>query len=147
MHISRLNFTVSRKHRLQLVVVRALGQALDEQVEEALFSLGTLVLPLVVQNLDLFPVELELARLLDGQVGGLLAFKLNVSEASRLSVGEEFELAGADGSKGEEGIVELLLGDRKINELDDQVRLGLHKVALLQVAANVILSDLRVVHL
>lgn len=138
MHISRLNFTVSRKHCLQLVVVRALGQALDEQVEEALFSLGTLVLPLVVQNLDLFPVELELARLLDGQVGGLLAFELNVSEASRLSVGEEFELAGADGSEGEEGIVELLLGDRKINELDDQVRLGLHKVALLQVAANVI---------
>ena len=146
-HISRLNFTVLSKHSLELVVARALRQALDEQVEEALFRLGTLLLPLMVQNLDFLPVELERARLLDGQVGGLLAFELDVSEASRLAVGEEFKLTRADGSEGEEGIVELLLRDRKINELDDQVSLGLHEVALLEVAADVVRSNLRVVHL
>jgi len=145
-NVSRLNFTVLLEHCLQTVVVRALRQTLDEQVEEALLSFGALFLTLMVQNLDLLAVEFECAALCDRQVGSILALKLNVAEASRLSVGEQLELTRADSAKLGEGIIELLLSHLRVNELHDQVGLGLHEVAFLQVAANKIGPNLRVVY-
>ena len=129
----------------QAVVVGALRQTLDEQVEEGFLRLGALLLTLMVQNLDLLAVEFESAALSDGQIGGILILELNVAEASRLAVWEKLELAGADGAELSKGVIELLLSHTDINELHDQVGLGLHEVAFLQVAANEVGSDLRVI--
>lgn len=118
---------------------------MDEQVEEGFLRLGALLLTLMVQNLDLLAVEFEGAALSDGQIGGILILELNVAEASRLTVWEKLELAGADGAELSKGVIELLLSHTDVNELHDQVGLGLHEVAFLQVAANEVGSDLCVI--
>ena len=143
--MSRLNLTVLSEHLSQTVVVGALRQTLDEQVEEAAVRLRTLLLSLMIQNLDLLAVEFERAALLNSLVGVLLSLKLNVAEATGLAVGEEFKLAGTDRAKLSERVVELLLSHASVNELHDQVGLGLHEVTFLQVAADKVLSDLSVV--
>ena len=51
--MSRLNLTELGEHRLELVVVGALRQTLDEQVKEAALLLRTLLLALVIENLHL----------------------------------------------------------------------------------------------
>ena len=91
--MSRLNLTVLSEHFSQTVVVGALRQTLNEQVEEAAVRLWALLLSLVIQNLNLLAVEFELAALLNSLVGVLLSLELNVAEATRLAVGEEFKLA------------------------------------------------------
>ena len=91
--MSRLNLTKLGEHFSQTLVVGALRQTLDEQVEEAAVRLWALLLSLVIQNLNLLAVEFELAALLNSLVGVLLSLELNVAEATRLAVGEEFKLA------------------------------------------------------
>ena len=101
----------------------------------------------MIQNLDLLAVKFELAALRNRQVGCLLALELDVAEAPRLAVREELKLTGADGAILHKGVVELLLGHAGINELHHQVGLGLHEVAFLHVAADVVVPDLRIVEL
>ena len=59
LNMSRLNFPELSEHLLESLVVGARGQALHEQVEEAAFASLALLAALVVQNLDLLPVDLE----------------------------------------------------------------------------------------
>jgi len=147
LHMSRLNLTKLGEHRLKLIVISALDQTLDEEVKEFAILLRTLLLTLMIENLYFLTVEFELAALRDRQVCRLLTLELNVAKAPRLTVGEELELARADGAKRCESVVELLLSHADVDELHHQISLGLHKVALLHVAADVVVSNLRVVNL
>ena len=144
--MSRLNFTKLGKHCLKPFVVRASRQALDKEVEEtALRGFRALGSSLMGQNLDLLSVQLEDFGLGEGHCGGLFALKLNVSKATRFAVGEKFQLAGSNRTELHEGFVQLLLSHSSVNRLDNQIRFGLHEVALLKVAADEVVSNARVV--
>ena len=84
-----------------------------------------------MEHFNLFAVKLENSGLFYSVGCGLLAFKLDVSEASAFTVGVELKLTRANWSEGQERIVELLLGHLEVNIADQHVRLGLHKVAFL----------------
>jgi len=112
LHMSRLNFAEFSKHLSQLVVVSAGWETLYEQVEEVTLLALALVSPLVSQHLDGLVIERDLARLFDRGVRRVFVLKLNVAEASALAIGVELKLARADGPKGDEGVIELLLSDR-----------------------------------
>lgn len=136
LNVGGLNFTVFNKHLAELVVGGAGRQALNEDVKEASFVALALLAALVSQNLNFFAVELEDLGLGESGRGGVLALELNVSKASALAVRIELQLAGSDGSECQESFVELLLRDAEVNVAHEQVRLGLHEVAFLQVAAD-----------
>lgn len=99
------------------------------------------------EHFDLLAVELNLTGLCDSGSGRLLCFELDVSEASSLTIWVKFELAGANWADSREFIEELLLGDCKVDVTHEHVRLGLHEVAFLQIATDVVVADLRVVKL
>lgn len=120
---------------------------MDKDVEEAAFSSLTLVTSLMSEHLNLLAIELELLRFGDSRRSRALIFELNVAEAAALSVGVKLEFARADWANGGKCLVELLLGDGKVDVADEDVGLWLHKVTFLKVAANEICTDLRVVHL
>lgn len=147
LHMSRLNFTKLSKHSFQTVVVSAGWQALNKDVQEAALAALTLLTALMGQHFNFLAVELEDLGLGDGGRGGILALELNVSEATAFAVWEELKLARANGAKGRKRIVELLLGDSVVDVANEDVGLWLHKVALLEVAANEVATDFRVVHL
>ena len=145
--MSRLNFTIFYKHLLETLVVSTCRKALDKEIEEAALLALALFAALVVQHLNLFAVKLENSGLFDSVGCGLFAFKLDVSETSAFTVGVELKLTRTNWSEGQERIVELLLGHLEVNIAHQHVRLGLHEVAFLQVAADVIVADLCVVKL
>lgn len=129
--MSRLNFTIFCKHCLETLVVSACWKALDKKIEEASLLALALFTALVMEHFNLFAVKLENSGLFYSVGCGLLAFKLDVSEASAFTVGVELKLTRANWSEGQERIVELLLGHLEVNIADQHVRLGLHKVAFL----------------
>ena len=147
MHMSRLNFTIFYKHLLETLVVSACRKALDKKIEEAALLALALLTALVMKHLNFLAVKLENSGLFDSVGCGLFAFKLDVSETSAFAVGVELKLTRTNWSEGQERIVELLLGDLEVNIAYQHVRLGLHEVAFLQVAADIIVADFSVVKL
>lgn len=99
------------------------------------------------KHFDLLAVELELLRLSDGGRGRFFALELDVAETTTLTIRVELEFARANGANGAKGLEELLLRDREVDVADEDVGLGLHEVTFLEVAANEIFTNLRVVHL
>ena len=147
LHMSRLNFTKFYKHLLETVVISAHWKALDKEIEEATLLALALFAALVMQHLNSFAVKLENSGLFDSAGCGLLAFKLDVSETSAFTVWVELKLTRANWPEGQERIVELLLRHGEVNIPHEHVRLGLHEVAFLKIAADVIVADFRVVKL
>ena len=145
--MSRLNFAEFSKHCLETVVVGAVGQALDKEVKESTVLTLTLFTSLMGQNLNLFAIELEGSGLCDGVICGLFALKLDVSKTSGLTVRIELKLARANRSEGRERIEELLLCDGEVNIANKYISFGLHEVTFLKIAADIIVSNLRVVKL
>ena len=147
LNMSRLNFSKLRKHLLESGVVSVSRQALDEEVEEAAVLTLALLTPLMGEHLNLLAVKFEDSGLFDCAVRGILAFELDISESSGLAVWIELKLARTHGAEGRECVVELLLRDCEVNVAHEHVRLWLHEIAFLQIAADVVVSDLRVVQL
>ena len=145
--MSRLNFTIFYKHLLETLVVSTCRKALDKEIEEAALLALALFAALVVQHLNLFAVKFENSGLFDSVGCGLFAFKLDVSETTAFTVWVELKFTRANWTEGQERIVELLLGDLEVNIAYQHVRLGLHEVAFLQVAADIIVADFSVVKL
>lgn len=145
--MSRLNFSKLSKHLLESGIVSASRQALDKKVEEAPILSLSLLAALVFEHLNFLAIKLEHSGLFDCAGRGLLALKLDISEASGLAVWVELKLARSHGAEGRECVVELLLRDCEIDVAHEHVRLWLHKVAFLQIAADVIVSNFRIVQL
>lgn len=142
-----MNFTKLSKHCLEFGVVSASFEALDKEVEEAAGFALALLTPLMSEHLNLLAVELKSSGLFDSSSRRLLALELDISEASCLTVWIKLKLARAHWADGREGVEELLLRDCKVNVAHEHVRLGLHEVSFLQIAADVVVADLRVVQL
>ena len=132
---------------LESGIVSASRQALDKKVEEAPILSLTLLAALVFEHLNFLAIELEHSGLFDCAGRGLLALKLDISEASGLAVWVELKLARSHGAEGRECVVELLLRDCKVDVAHEHVRLWLHEVAFLQIAADIIVANLCVVQL
>ena len=145
--MSRYDFTELREHRGQFVVVSAGRQALHEQVLEVTLLSLALLPPLVSQYFNWLTVKLDLAGLFDRGCCRVFALKLNVAEASALTICVKLELAGTNLTEFGKLVEELLLGDSEVNTSHQHVRLGLDELSFLQVAANVLASNLRVVQL
>ena len=145
--MSRCNFAKLGKHTLETFIRRAGGHALDKEVEEATGFALALLTSLMSEHLNLLAVELQDSRLFDSKVSCVLALELNVSEASSLTIRIELELARANWAESTERIVELLLGDRKVDVADQHVRLGLHEVSCLEVATDEVCPNFSVVKL
>ena len=143
--MSRCNFTILCKHLLQLVVVGALRQSLDKDVQEAALTTLALLASLMGEHLDLLAVEFELLGLSDGGGSGLLGLELDVAEATALTVWVELKFAGANGSNRGKGLEELLLRDALVNVAHEHISLWLHEVSFLEVATDEVCSDLGVV--
>lgn len=131
----------------ELGVGVSVWDTLDKDVGASLISLLSLVFALMRQDLDLLSVELDLAALLDGRLGNLLRLKLDVAKASALSVVEALDLAGAHLAKLGEGLAKLGLGHLWIKVLDEDVRLWIDEVVLLDGTPDVGALDLSVIEL
>ena len=147
LNISRNNFSKLSEHSGKFVIVSAGRQALHKQVVEGAVLSLTLLSPLVSQHFNRLSIKLDLAGLFDRGGCRVFALKLNVAEASALSVGVKLKLARTDRPKFDELVIELLLGDGEVNVTHQHVRLGLNEFAFLQIAADVLASNLRVVKL
>ena len=143
--MSRLNFSKLSKHLLKSFVVSASWQALDKEVKEATVLTLALLTSLMSEHLNLLAVEFEDSGLFDCAGSGVLALELDISEASGLAIWIELKLARAHGAEGRECVEELLLRDCEVNVAHEHVRLWLHEVAFLQIAADVVIANLRVI--
>ena len=106
-----------------------------------------LLTSLMSEHLNLLAVEFEDSRLFDSAGSGFLALELDISEASGLAIWIELKLTRAHGAEGRECVVELLLRDCEVNIAHEHVRFWLHEVSFLQIAADVVVSNLSVVQL
>ena len=145
--MSRLNFSKLSKHLLEFFVVSASWQALDKEVKEATVLTLALLTPLMSEHLNLLAVEFEDSGLFNCAGSGVLALELDISEPSGLAIWIELKLARAHGAEGRECVEELLLRDCEVNVAHEHVRLWLHEVSFLQIAADVVVSNLSVVQL
>ena len=145
--MSRLNLSKLSKHLLEFFVVSASWQALDKEVKEATVLTLALLTPLMSEHLNLLAVEFEDSGLFDCAGSGVLPLELDISEASGLAIWIELKLARAHGANGIERVEELLLRDCEVNVAHEHVRLGLHEVTFLNIAADVVVADLCVVQL
>lgn len=142
-----LNFAKFGKHLFQFGISGALRQALNKNVEEAALVALALLTALVRQHFDKLLPDFELHGLSEGLGGVPLILVLDVSKASALTIGEKFEFTRANRAEPGEGIVELLLSDVTVDVANEQVGLGLHEVALLETAADLLVSKFGVVEL
>ena len=90
----------------------------------------------MVEGLDLLAVEFESSACLDGFLGGVCIFKLNVAKTARFAVWIRFQFAGLDGSELGEGIEQRLLVDLQVDVADEHVGLWVKDSAFLEGGAD-----------
>lgn len=87
------------------------------------------------EDFNWFTVELDIAAFLDGFLGNLGTFKLNVAETATFTIWVLFQFARTDSSILGERVEQLLLSDVKGNVTDEHICLGVHDSTLLEGAS------------
>lgn len=88
------------------------------------------------EDFDRLTVELNIAGFLDGFLGNLSTFKLNVAKTATFTIWVLFQFARANSSILGERVVHLLLCDVKGNVADEHICLGVHDSTFLEGGTN-----------